>query len=174
MFTWWCLVLPFSRPANLGRIECSSTRSSPAQALLGSFTLLRQRYGAAATACCRPARRCSADRAQPTNHEGVDDGVWAHDEILPLPSSPPSRLVSKLRGTKRVLHRQRDTLPTGRGAPRAARGGACRSDQTKIEPRGGAHYTEARGGAGVRRLPVAIITVLTRSTFLNPSRACPP
>ena len=54
---------------------------------------------------------------------------------------------------------------TGRGAPRAARGGACRSDQTKIEPRGGAHYTEARGAIGVRRLPVAIITVLTRITF---------
>ena len=54
---------------------------------------------------------------------------------------------------------------TGRGAPRAARGGACRSDQTKIEPRSGAHYTEARGGVGVRGLPVAIITVL-RSTFL--------
>ena len=53
----------------------------------------------------------------------------------------------------------------GRGAPRAARGGACRSDQTKIEPRGGTHYTEARGGVGVRELPVAIITVLTRITF---------
>ena len=64
--------------------------------LLGSFTLLRHRYGAAATACCRPARRCSADRAQPTNHEGVDDDVWAHDEILPpLPLPHSSRLVNK-------------------------------------------------------------------------------
>ena len=64
--------------------------------LLGSFTLLRHRYGAAATACCRPARRCSADRAQPTNHEGVDDDVWAYDEILPpFPLPPSSRLVNK-------------------------------------------------------------------------------
>ena len=90
----WCLVLPFSRPnLRIGSdrvLVYESTRSSPPQARLGRFTLLRQRYGAAATACCRPARRCSADRAQPTNHQGVDDDVWAHDEYsLPFPLPHP-------------------------------------------------------------------------------------
>ena len=65
-----------------------------------------------------------------------------------------------------AVREPREVRPrTGRGAPRAARGGACRSDQTKIEPRGGAHYTEARGGAGVRGLSVAIIIPVLRSTF---------
>ena len=62
--------------------------------------------------------------------------------------------------------REETLLEDGRGAPRAARGGACRSDQTKIEPRGGTHRSEARGGVGVRGLSVAIIQVLRRITFL--------
>ena len=63
----------------------------------------------------------------------------------------------------------------GRGAPRAARGGACRGDAAEVEPRGGAHHSEACGAIGVRRLSVAIITVLTRSTFQNLSKhAFPP
>ena len=61
---------------------------------------------AAATACRRAARRCSSTRAQPTNHQGVDDDVWAYDEILPPLSLFPHPRGSwiSLRGcTKRVL-----------------------------------------------------------------------
>ena len=57
--------------------------------------------------------------------------------------------------------------PRASGHHRAARGGACRSDQTKIEPRGGTHYTQARGGVGVRELPVAIIIPVLRGTFYH-------
>ena len=55
---------------------------------------------------------------------------------------------------------------TGRGAPRAARGGARRGDAAEVEPRGGAHHSEACGAIGVRGLPVAIIPVL-RALFYS-------
>ena len=50
---------------------------------------------------------------------------------------------------------------------RAARGGARRGDSAEVEPRGGAHRSEARGGVGVRGLSVAIIIPVLRASFYH-------
>ena len=93
-------------PAFFKRPTCRSDRAQTAAALVltsshSGRTLLcgalavncGNAAAAAATAGRRAARRCSADRAQPTNHQGVDDDVWAYDEILPPP--PPSPPASR-------------------------------------------------------------------------------